>query len=673
MHERNRFLLCGLAAVLLASMPAAARVTLPIQDAPGVEKACKDGLARARAGVAELERMASGRPSGEVLRAWDRVTIARENFENVDDLMSNVSPDKAVRTAADACLLESNRFSSELFQNEKLYKRILAVKPASPIEAKMRKDILDAFEDTGVSLPPEKRARMKQILDRLEEIRQEFGRDIRDNKTRLTFTPEEMKGLPKDYLDRAKRDDKGNYVLGFEYPEYEPFMANADNAEARRRFQFAFSNRGTPRNLELLAEAMRLRKEIAGFFDLPSYAHFALRRRMAETPEAVEKFLDDVKAAVRDVERKELGELAALKAGLEGRKPEEVKVNRWDLAYLHEKLKKSRYDIDQEAMRKYFPTDASVNWVMHISSTLYGIRLVPAKVPVWHEDVQYYDVVDAKSGKTISGIYLDLFPREGKFTHAAAWPVYSSSRIAQRTPISALVANLNRGGLTHDELETLVHEFGHVMHGVLSSTDYATQGGTTVERDFVEAPSQMYEEWDRRMESLGQLKQFCTAECPAVDNALLKRLEAARLYGSGMRYSRQHLYAAYDMATSSATLSDPLATWEKMEGETPTGYVPGTQSVGAFEHIISGYTAGYYGYMWSQVLALDMLSAYGNNLMDVSVGRRFRDTILSQGSQKKAAEMVRNFLGREPSNQAFFAEITGTRSSLGLGAPKGVQ
>src|SRR5262249_30260856 len=158
-------------------------------------------------------------------------------------------------------------------------------------------------------------------------------------------------------------------------PEYEPFMANADNAEARRRYQFAFSNRGTPRNLELLAEAMRLRKEIADFFNLPSYAHFALRRRMAETPEAVDKFLNEVKSAVRDVERKELGELAVVKAGLEGGKPEDAKVNRWDVAYLQEKLKKSRYEIDQEAMRKYFPTEASVKWVMHISSTLYGIRL----------------------------------------------------------------------------------------------------------------------------------------------------------------------------------------------------------------------------------------------------------------------------------------------------------
>jgi thimet oligopeptidase len=183
-----------------------------------------------------------------------------------------------------------------------------------------------------------------------------------------------------------------------------------------------------------------------------------------------------------------------------------------------------------------------------------------------------------------------------------------------------------------------------------------------VERDFVEAPSQMYEEWARRMESLSQLKQFCSGDCPAVDEALIRRLEAARHFGAGIKYARQHIYAAFDMALSGEALVDPLETWAKMEDETPLGHVPDTQFPGTFEHIISGYTAGYYGYMWSEVLALDMLSAYGGNLMDPAVGRRFRTAILAQGSQKKAAQMVRDFLGREPSNEAFFAEITGKRN-----------
>jgi thimet oligopeptidase len=303
---------------------------------------------------------------------------------------------------------------------------------------------------------------------------------------------------------------------------------------------------------------------------------------------------------------------------------------------------------------------------MAISARLCGVRFAPASVPTWHPDVRYFDVFDARTGKLKGGVYIDPFPRAGKFSHAAAWPVRGSAKRSRRTPISALVANLNPAGLTSEELETLVHEFGHVMHGVLSDTQYATLAGTSVQLDFVEAPSQMFEEWARRRESLALLPQFCKPACPAIDEARLKQLSAARLYGAGMRYSRQHLYAAYDMAVSGETVPDPQALWEKMEGETPLGYVPGTHFAGTFSHIISGYTAGYYGYMWSQVLALDMLSTFDGNLMDPVVGRRFRTTVLAQGSQKPAAKLVREFLGREPSNEAFIAEITGTRSTAML-------
>ncbi len=672
----NRLLLRVL--VSLALLPAVAlsapsqRATIPVYDAQSLSTACTDALVRAQTMVDSLQALPMARvASTDVLGRWDRLRIATQDVEGPAELFANVSPDEKTRAAAEDCEQKVNRFDTALLQNERLYARIKATSPRGGAAIKMRKDILDAFEDTGVTLPADKRARMSAILNRLEDIRQEFGRNIRNNKTRLAFVADEVKGLPQDYLAKAQRDDKGNVLLGFEYPDYIPFMANAENEDARRRYQFAFSTRGTPKNIELLSEVISLRREMATLFGLSSYAQVATRRRMVGDPQTVEKFLGEVKGAVRDVERKELSELTAFKAESQQKKPDEVKINRWDVDFYQDKLKKARYSIDQEALRKYFPTDASFKWVMEVSSRLYGVRFVPVKVPVWHEDVQYFDVIDASGGngggksdgKIIGGIYLDPFPRPAKYSHAAAFGVRSSSRLAHRAPISVLVTNFNRTGLDHGELETLVHEFGHVVHGVLSDTDYASQGGTSVERDFVEAPSQMYEEWARRKESLSLLTQFCNPACPAVDDDMLARLSAARLYGAGMRYSRQHLYAAYDMATSGAAATEPLALWDTMEGDTPMGHVPGTQFPGAFEHIISGYAAGYYGYMWSEVLALDMLSGFGANLMDPAVGRRFRRTILAQGSQKPAAQMVRKFLGREPSNAAFLAEITGTRTA----------
>ena len=298
---------------------------------------------------------------------------------------------------------------------------------------------------------------------------------------------------------------------------------------------------------------------------------------------------------------------------------------------------------------------------MHISGSLYGVAFKAVEVPVWHSDVKYYDVFDTISKKRIGGIYLDIFPREGRYGHAAAFGLRGGSTLTGRTPTSALVANFDRVGLDSDELETLVHEFGHVLHGVLSSTRYLAHSGTSVERDFVEAPSQMYEEWARSKESLKLISTFCKTSCPTVDDALVQRMTAAHNYGRGVRYARQLLYASYDMNLHSNVIDDPLALWEKMESATPLGYIQGTQFPGQFGHLMGGYAAGYYGYMWSEVLALDMLSRYDGKLMNPDIGHLYREKILSRGSEMRGSELVRGFLGREPNSKAFFDEISGKR------------
>jgi len=660
-HSARRLVLTALCAAFAPVAWTAPRPQIPIWNAPDIDKVCGETLSKARGEIAALERLPLSQATlDRVFGTWNRVQILIEDTQGPVEILTNASPDAATRTAGESCQLKISELGTELFQNEKIYAHFQRITPTDRIDRKLKKDVVEGFEDTGVALPPEKRARMKLILQRLEEVRQAFARNIRDNKTRLAFSPEEMKGLPASYLEKARRDDKGSYLLGFEYPEYEPFMANAENEEARRRYYIAFNNRGTPQNLELLGEAARLNREIASLYGLPSYAHFVTRRRMVESPETVHRFLDEVEGKVREVERREIGELRAFKAERLGKSVQEVTLNRWDLPYYQEQLKKARYNIDQEALRAYFPTDASVAWVFAVSGSLYGVRFVPAKAPLWHPSVRYYEVIDGKTGMFLSGVYLDLFPRDGKYSHAAAFGVRSVSLLARRTPISVLVANLDRNGLNHRELETLLHEFGHILHGVLSRTRYASQGGTNVERDFVEAPSQMYEEWTRKKEPLRLVHQYCKA-CPEVDEALVKRLHAARSFGRGIQYGRQHLYASYDMALFGEREVDPMQGWIRMEGETPTGYVPDTQFPGTFGHLVGGYGPGYYGYMWSEVLALDMLSVYGKNLMNPAVGRRFRELILSNGGQRPAAEMVREFLGRDPSPKAFFEEITGQR------------
>jgi thimet oligopeptidase len=628
------------------------RATIPILDADEVREVSKRALASA------AERIAVIHDAANVLDAWDDAgTIVEDAFGPIS-LLNSVHPDKDVRDACDVALVDESSFLTEVFQNEAFYQAVLRAEPRTPAEKELRKHLLEEFEDGGVSLPPEKRQRFREISERLTELGQEFAKNIRENTTRLRFTVEECDGLPQSWLDGVPRDDEGNVVVSFDYPDYVPFIMNARNEEARRRYWFAYTNRGTPQNLDVLDEIVALRKEIADLYGLPSFAHYVTKRNMVETPETVKRFLDDVRNVVTAAELRDLGALAGMKAQLTGVPVEQARIHRWDASFYRERLREQRYAIDQEALRKHFPTPATIAWMLDVTSRLYGVRFERASVTLWHEDVIYLDVFDAASREHIGGIYLDLYPRDGKYKHAAAWPVRGVSARTGRKPISALVTNFNRTGLTHDEVETLLHEFGHVLHGVLSNTHYLAHSGTSVERDFVEAPSQMYEEWASRVESLALLRTHA-GDAPPIDEALVQRLRASNKFGAGIDYGRQLLYASFDMALSSEDPGRTLDVWSMMEGATPMGYVDGTQFPGTFEHIASGYAAGYYGYMWAKVIALDLLSAFGADIMNDEAGRRFRTMILSRGSEEPAKTMVERFLERPVASDAFFAHIGG--------------
>ena len=525
----SRTLAC-LALVLAWNSAHAAEPARPLigtYDAAIVTRLCDEGLARARASIARMEAKRGG---AGFLDEWNRLQIEMEDVVNPIYLMGSVHPDKAVRDAADPCLTKYTTLSTELFQSEKLFARAKSMKPGNPRQAKLQKDVIEGFEDTGVALPEGKRNRAKEIFDRLETLRQDFDKSVRDDPTKVVFSPAEMEGMPEDYVKAQKRDADGNYVLGLDYPAYVPFMNGAKSEAARKRYYLAKQREGGEGNLGRLDEIFGLRKELAALYDLPSFAHYSLRRKMVGKPGTVMAFLAEVKGAVTDLEKKELEDLRAEKAKDAGRPLAEVRIERWDVNYWQERVRRARYAIDQEALRKYFPTDKAIAFTLELSQTLYGVKFAERKVPVWDPDVRYFDVSDARSGAFLSGFYLDLFPREGKYNHAAAFPVRGVSLLAKRTPVSVLVTNFNRSGLDHEEMETLLHEFGHVLHGVLSRTDYNPHAGTSTPRDFVEAPSQMFEEWVRREQPLALFAKVCP-DCPRLAKDDIARLQAARRYG----------------------------------------------------------------------------------------------------------------------------------------------
>jgi len=266
--------------------------------------------------------------------------------------------------------------------------------------------------------------------------------------------------------------------------------------------------------------------------------------------------------------------------------------------------------------------------------------------------VRAYAVSDAATGKPLAGLYVDIYPREGKFKHAAVWGFRNVATRNHRLPQAALVANLDRKGLTLEELETLLHEFGHSLHNNLSATRYSAQGGTSVLRDFVEAPSQMLEDWVYDPRVLKVFAEVCPT-CKPVPDEMIQKALVARDYGKGIQYGRQHFYASFDLALHAADAPEPMALWARMEGATPLGHVAGTQGPASFAHVATGYAAGYYGYLWSLVVALDLRTAFADRL-DPAVGMRYRQKVLAQGSQHPPKELLHDFLGRDANSKAFF-------------------
>lgn len=649
----------------LATAQAAADKDLhtPIFNHDTLNRSCERVLEIAQADFDSLAKLPVSQANvPTVLEAWDTYSARIEDVLGPVYILTYTHPDKAIRDAGEACIVKITAFQTRLFQNPALYQRVVAVKTADPIDGKLRQDLIHAFQDTGVTLSTEKRQRAKEILDRLQLLSQEFSRNLRENKTKLRFSAAEQKGLPDNYLQRAKKLEDGSIEVGFDYPDYVPFMRYAEDEAARERYYRAFSNRGGARNLAILDEVTQLRLELAELQDLDSYAELVTQRKMVQNPDTVLDFLDEVEDVVTEVEAAEIDTLTALKSRHRLTPGDDTELHYWDKEFYLERLRKQQYNIDQQALRAYFPTLATLNWILRISGDLYGIEFKAAKAPVWHEDVLYYRVLDAGSQKTIGAIYLDLYPREGKYGHAAAFPIRGSSTRLGRKPITALVTNFNRDGLTQNEVETFLHEFGHALHGVLSNTRYVNQAGTQVERDFVEAPSQMYEAWARDPQTLSMMAEFCT-DCPTIDVDLAQRLDAARQLGQGLLYARQWLYASFDMALASDDPEPAQETWADMEDDTALGHAAGNQFPGTFAHIVGGYAAGYYGYMWSEVIALDMLSAFNGDLMDAAVGQAFREKVLARGAEVPASTMVRDFLGRNPDSEAFFKEIRGQHIS----------
>jgi thimet oligopeptidase len=592
--------------------------------------------------------------SGALLAEFDAQTRRYEDVLGPLGLMTVVHPDKRIRDAAEACDLRYQAFVASFQQNPRIYALLVKATPVDAIDARMQRDLLDGFEDAGVALAPAKRARVKAINAEVARLVQAFDRRIQEDKTRIAYSAEELAGVPDKVWRDARRDAHGRYLLGLDDPTSIAVLQQADSAATRERMWRATMQQGGRANLAALARIAALRRETAQLFGFASYDDFVLRRRMAKSRARVDAFLGEVQDAVRQREQADLALVRAAKAEQLHQPLDATRLRRWDLAYYTERARQAHGGVDQEVFRAYFPPEASLAFVFAVAERLFGVHFRPIEQTLWHPDARAFEAVDGE--RSLGVLYVDLYPRPDKYKGAEVVSFRNVSTLVGRKPAAALVVNLSRQGLSIDELQTLLHEFGHALHALLSETRYAAEGGTNVLLDFSEAPSQMLEDWVYDPQVLALFQQVC-AECKPIPPELALAARRAVRFDQGIQFARQHLYASYDLALYASAPADPLALWQKMEGETPLGYEPGSLFPASFSHITQDYAAGYYGYLWSLAVAEDLRTAFAGHRLDPAVGARYRASVLANGGQVDPNELVRQFLGRDTNNKAFFDEL----------------
>ncbi|MFB9315488.1 M3 family metallopeptidase [Nocardioides plantarum] len=622
-----------------------------------VRERAASGLARA-AEIVDGLRTSPPAEALEVLRLWDEASLQLGNVAAMGSLFGNVHPDEAVRTTAEKAEQDVSRVSTELSLDAGLYELFAGLsqdgldEQALRLLGKVRRD----FTRAGVDRDDETRARITAIQERMTELDQEFSKAVRDDVRTIRVAPERLDGLPADWLEAHPVEDDGLVTVTTDYPDAVPTRQFAHDAEVRRDIYDAFLNRGYPATEPLLQELFDLRHEMAGLVGFADWAAYDAQVKMIGEGPAIPAFIDKIAAAAEGPMRRDL---ATLLERYRQDRPDAEQVLAADAFYYEELVRKEQLQVDSQRVRTYFDYPKVRAGLLEVTGRLFGLRYDEvADAPVWHPDVTAYDVVDATSGDGLGRIYLDLHPREGKYKHAAQFTL-TDGVAGRQLPEGVLVCNFSRGLMEHDHVVTLFHEFGHLVHHVLGGhVAWARFAGVATEWDFVEAPSQMLEEWAW---DASILRSFATdAAGEPIPADLVEAMRASDDYGKGTQARGQMFYASMSYWFHVERPADLTARMvELQEKYSPWPYREGTHMFASFGHL-GGYSSAYYTYAWSQVIAKDLFSAFDPaDLFAPDVAQRYRDRVLAPGGTKDAADLVADFLGRPYTFDAYAAWLAG--------------
>jgi thimet oligopeptidase len=661
-------LFTAIVALLLAA-PAIAQQERPSPVAAALKKA--DFAVQKIIAVPAKERTFDN-----TLGALDDLQVQLRLDTDFLQFMAYVSPNAELRDAGQKAEQEVKNWAIALSQNEPLYKAVKTYADTKPElkgeQKELLEDTLRDFRRAGMLLSLEKRDQLKTLKMELAKLSIDFEKNIRDDETRVLLTRAELKGMSDDWLKTQPKEGE-LYLVGLDYPSFLPLMDFCEVESSRKKAWIAYKRRGGQKNVKVLERILLLRFQIAKMLGYKSPAHFETEIRMAEKPEAVLDFYKKLRPLVRKKAKLDLKEFQQAKREHTGR--EKVELYPWDFSFYEKRLMKTKYAVDAEKIREYFPLSQVIKGLFDITQSLYGLeyREITKSADtlgykLWHPDAKAYEVRDKASDAVIGWFYLDLHPRPNKYGHAAQWglhprKVWSTGKVTK--PIAALVCNFTKPTkdkpalLTHEEVETFFHEFGHCLHSILTETKYGEYSGTNTATDFVEAPSQMFENWVWDAKVLKTFARHYKTSKPFPDD-LLQGLLKAKYLGSGMKAERQIYYGMVDMTyhTDSDGKVDTTKVANDLFGEIELYEpVPNTYFQASFGHL-TGYQAGYYGYLWSLVYAQDMFERFKQlGMLDPKAGMYYRKKILARGGSMDEMEIVKDYLGREPRMEPFLQRL----------------
>jgi thimet oligopeptidase len=637
----------------------------------------KQALDKADAGIAKIIAVKdSERTFDNTLGALDKILSDLDRDTSLFVFMQFVSTNAAERDAARAADEAISNWTIELGKREDLYKAVKAYADTNPkLEGEQARLLMFTMRDyrrAGMNLPPQKRAELTELQKNLNKLEIEFGQNIAEDETRVALMSAELKGVPQETLQRHLKMGE-MYLIRLDGSTYSSIMENCSNAATREKCWVMYRRRGGQRNVRVLEKILKLRYQEAKMLGYDNVVDYQIETRMAKNAATVKKFYDDLIPIVKKKADADFEEFNAIKR--KDTKDPKAVLNPWDYAYYKRMLEKTKYKVDGEKVREYFSMEDCMKGLFSITASLYGIeykdvtsQAASLGLPIWHPEVKLYEVVDKTTGETLGHIYTDLFPREDKYSHAACWGLRGRRVNEDGTvdkPLCALVCNFAKPSadkpslLPHDEVETLFHEFGHALHGVLTQVHYGRFSGTAVARDFVEAPSQMMENWVWDPKVLATFAKHYKTGAP-IPASLLDGMNAARTLGSGLETEGQLFLGLMDQAFHLAPEGSVDTTKVANQiYETYTHYkaVPGTMFQAAFTHL-TGYQGAYYGYLWSLVYAQDMFQRFEQlGVLSPETGAYYRQRVLAKGGSEDEMQMLREYLGREPSMDAFYRHL----------------